>query len=88
LALPDILKYKPKKFWNMLKQKDTNEIEISIAKFTKFNKDIFHNEDIPPDIYTPLTNPTAHHISPHELSDILRHKYNAAKSRGLSKLPP
>jgi hypothetical protein len=88
MELPDILKYKPKEFWNMLKQKDTNEVEISIAKFTKFNKDIFHNEDIPPDTYTPLTNPTAHHISPHELSDILRDKYNAAKSRGLSKLPP
>jgi|JI9StandDraft_2_1071091.scaffolds.fasta_scaffold369013_1 hypothetical protein len=88
MELPDILKYKPKEFWNMLKQKDTNEVEISIAKFTKFTKDIFHNEDIPPDTYTPLTNPTAHHISPHELSNILRDKYNATKSRGLSKLPP
>ena len=72
----------------MLKQKDTSDVEINIAKFTKFTKDIFHNEDIPTDTYTPLTNPTAHHISLHELSDILRDKYNATKSRGLSKLPP
>jgi hypothetical protein len=83
-----MLKYKPKEFWNMLKQKDTSDVEISIAKFTNFTRDIFHNKDIPPDTYHPLSNPTDHHISPHELSDILRVKYNAAKSRGLSKLPP
>jgi hypothetical protein len=72
----------------MLKQKDTSPIEISLDSFTKFNKNIFQDESIPPDTFTPLTNPTDHHITPEELTEILRYKYKAAKSRGLSQLPP
>jgi hypothetical protein len=72
----------------MLKQKDTSPIEMNLDTFTTFNKNIFYNKDIPPDTYTPLTNPTDHHISPEELTEILKHKYKAAKSRGLSRLPP
>ena len=86
--LPDILKYKPKEFWNMLKQRDTSPIEISLDTFTKFNKAIFHDDTIPPDTYTPLQNPADHYITPDELTNILRYKYKAAKSRGLSQLPP
>jgi hypothetical protein len=82
------MKYKPKEFWSMLKQKDTSPTEVSLENFTNFNKDIFYKEDILPDTYTPLTNPTEHHISPKELTEILRNKYKAEKSRGLSKLPP
>jgi hypothetical protein len=36
---------------------------VPLDKFTKFNKDIFHDEDIIPDMYTPLANPENHHIS-------------------------
>jgi hypothetical protein len=86
--LPDILKYKPKQFWSMLKQQDTSPIAVNIEKFKKLNEDIFHNKDIQPDTFTPLTNPKDHHISTSELTDILKYKYKAGKSRGLSKLPP
>jgi hypothetical protein len=72
----------------MLKQKDHSPIQVPLEKFTQYNRDIFYNEDIPPDTYTPLTSPSDHHISPEELTDILAHKYKASKSRGLSKLPP
>ena len=71
----------------MIKQQDTSPVEVNLDRFTNFNKQIFHDEDIIPDTYTPLTTPSAHHISTDELTNILRHKYNADKSRGLSKLP-
>ena len=61
---------------------------MNIEKFKKFNEDIFHNADIHPDTFTPLTNPEDHHITKVELTDILKYKYKAGKSRGLSKLPP
>jgi hypothetical protein len=72
----------------MLKQKDSSSVDVPIEEFTKFNKDIFYNNDIAPDTYTPLANPDQHHISCDELTGILEHKYKATKSRGLSKLPP
>jgi hypothetical protein len=72
----------------MLKQEDTSPIEVAIDRFTKFNEDIFYDADIIPDTFTPLTTPTAHHISPEELTEILTHRYKATKSRGLSTMPP
>jgi hypothetical protein len=72
----------------MLKQRDDNTIEVPVEKFTKFNKEIFHDEDIIPDEYTPLSNPENHKITQPELTDILEHHYKATKSRGLSHIPP
>jgi hypothetical protein len=72
----------------MLKQTDTSPLEVQLAQFTQFNRNIFFDEDIIPDSYTPLTNPSQHHISTEELTTILEHKYKASKSRGLSKMPP
>ena len=72
----------------MLKQKNTEDIAIQLEDFTDYNKNIFHDEDIIPDSYTPLTNPDHHLISQAELASILDHKYKATKSRGLSTLPP
>ena len=82
------MKYQPKKFWNMLKQKNTEDIAIKIEDFTYYNKTLFHDEDLIPDHYTPLTTPEDHLISPEELTAILEKKYKAMKSRGLSTLPP
>jgi hypothetical protein len=87
-TLPEILKYQPKKFWNMLKQKTTEDIEIPLEEFTTYNKNIFYREDIPPDSYTPLTNPEDHLITQPELEAILVHRFKATKSRGLSTIPP
>lgn len=72
----------------MLKQKDDSPIEVPLEKFTQFNKDIFFDANISPDIYTPLANADHHHITAEELTDILDHHYKASKSRGLSKMPP
>jgi Reverse transcriptase (RNA-dependent DNA polymerase) len=72
----------------MIKQQDTSPVEVNLDRFTTFNKQIFHDEDTIPDTYTPLTTPSDHHISTDELTTILRYKYKADKSRGLSKLPP
>jgi hypothetical protein len=72
----------------MIKQKNAEDIEIPIEDFTEYNRTIFHDEDIPPDIYTPLTNPENHLITQPELASILQHKYKATKSRGFSNLPP
>jgi hypothetical protein len=86
--LPEILKYQPKTFWNMIKQRDAEDIEVPLEDFTGFNKKIFYDENIPQDSYAPLTSPQTHHITQEELTIILEQKYNATKSRGLSKLPP
>jgi Reverse transcriptase (RNA-dependent DNA polymerase) len=72
----------------MIKQQDTSPVEVNLDRFTSFNKRIFNDDDIIPDTYTPLTSPSDHHISTDELTNILRYKYKADKSRGLSKLPP
>jgi hypothetical protein len=87
-TLPEILKYQPKKFWNMLRQKTADDIDISLEDFTEYNKKMFYKEDTPPDSYTPLTNPEDHLITQPELEAILVHKYKATKSRGLSTIPP
>jgi hypothetical protein len=72
----------------MLKQQEASAIEVNLEKFTEFNRNIFYDDDIIPDHYTPLANPENHHISTEELTDILKHKYKATKSRGFSKMPP
>jgi hypothetical protein len=72
----------------MLKQKDSISIDVPIDQFTRFNEELFHDDTIPPDQYTPLANPDHHHISSEELTGVLEHRYKATKSRGLSKLPP
>ena len=72
----------------MLKERNDSNIEIPVEKFTRFNKQIFHDEDIIPDKYTPLSNPANHNITQAELTEILEKHYKATKSRGLSKIPP
>jgi hypothetical protein len=67
----------------MLKQRETSPVEISLATFTRFNKNIFHDQTIPPDTYTPLTNPADHLITPEELTNILRYKYQSGEKQGL-----
>ena len=72
----------------MLKQRDKGASPIPISAFTTFNKDIFFNEEIQPDRYSPLIDPTPHLITREELSFILEKKYKATKSRGHSMIPP
>jgi hypothetical protein len=55
----------------MLKQRDTAGNPIPIGAFTTFSKDIFFNEDVPPDSYQPLHDSTPHLITSEELKFIL-----------------
>ncbi len=61
---------------------------IPISALTTFNKEIFFNEDVTPDAYAPLTDPTPHLLTTEELRYILEKKFKATKSRGHSILPP
>jgi hypothetical protein len=72
----------------MLKQRDQGDSPIPIGAFTTFNKEIFFDEEIKPDRYSPLLDPTSHLITKDELSYILEKKFKATKSRGHSILPP
>ena len=55
--------------------------------FTQFNKDIFYDASIPPDVYILVANAATHHITPAELTSTLTQHFKADKSSGLSKLP-
>jgi hypothetical protein len=44
---------------------------IPIGALTTFNKEIFFNEDVTPDTYSPLMDPTPHLITEGELKYIL-----------------
>ena len=55
----------------MLKQRDQGDSPIPIGAFTAFNKEIFYDEEITPDKYSPLLDPTSHLITKDELSYIL-----------------
>jgi hypothetical protein len=72
----------------MLQQRKSSDSPIPISALTTFNKDIFFDENVTPDTYTPLSDPTPHLITEGELKFILEKKYKATKSRGLSILPP
>jgi hypothetical protein len=40
----------------MLKRKDQARAELSLSTFQEFNKEIFFDNTIPPDKFTPLTD--------------------------------
>ena len=71
-----------------MNQKGTDDVAIPINQLVRYNKAIYHNEEIPVDEYTPLTAPQRQRITAEELTQVLKHKYNANKSRGFSRLPP
>jgi hypothetical protein len=43
----------------MLKAKTTEQNELPLDVFTEFNKAIFYDDQITPDVYTPLTDAPA-----------------------------
>jgi hypothetical protein len=57
-TLPDILKQQPKKFWAMLKTRSAQQTDLSLEEFSNFNREVFFDEAIPPDRYTPLADAT------------------------------
>jgi hypothetical protein len=53
-----MLKFRPKKFWGMLKSQHTQDGGIPTAAIMEYNKRIFYDESIPEDEYTPPSNRT------------------------------
>jgi hypothetical protein len=82
-----MLKYRPKQFWNMIKPARTRTTAIPAAVFSKLNKQLFYDEHIPEEYYTPPVNKEANYITTEEINDILKHKFKANKSSGMSALP-
>ena len=85
--LPEMLKQQPKKFWGLLRSKATQDIDMTIEEFIKFNESIFYDSTIAEDTFSPLADPRPHHITPAELTHILTHHFKADKSSGLSPMP-
>jgi hypothetical protein len=71
----------------MLKQKGSDATGLSLQNFQKFNEDIFFDESISTDTFTPLRDARENHITQQELTEVLKHNFKANKSSGLSKLP-
>jgi hypothetical protein len=71
----------------MLKRKVSEQTELPLHTFQKFNEKIFLDESIPPDTFTPLTDTTGNFITQKELTTVLQHHFKANKSSGLSKMP-
>jgi hypothetical protein len=82
-----MLKNRPKQFWGMLKAKTASQTDIPTAEFIQFNREIFYDDTIPPDEYTPVPNAATHHITTAELTTTLTHHFKEDKSSGLSKMP-
>jgi hypothetical protein len=62
-----MLKQRPKQFWGMLKRRENTKTDLPLPAFQKFNENIFFDESIPPDTFTPLADAQGNHISPSEL---------------------
>lgn len=71
LQLPDIIKYKPKQFWKMLKSNDHDLSALKLKDFTDHNRALFHDISIPEDEYIPITSPATQHITTAELTHTL-----------------
>ena len=71
----------------MLTSRATKQTELSLETFNEFNKAVFYNDNIPPEDFTPLTNAPKQYITQAELTDILKFRFKANKSSGLSKMP-
>jgi hypothetical protein len=82
-----MLKQRPKQFWGLLKNNGNESTDLPLQTFADFNKEVFYDESIPMDTFTPLTNAPQHHISPTELTDVINNNFKANKSSGLSRMP-
>jgi hypothetical protein len=71
----------------MLKPRHTPNENIPTAAFMEFSKEIFYDATIPEDKYTPLVNKEDNYISAKELTEVIKHKFKANKSSGLSPMP-
>jgi hypothetical protein len=47
----------------MIKQKGADDAVIPIDLLVQYNKDIYYNQEIPADTYTPIAKPQNQHIT-------------------------
>lgn len=71
----------------MTKPISTQTAAIPAAMFTDFSRNIFYDENIPEDQYTPPVNKEENYITTTEINDIFKNKFKANKSSGMSALP-
>jgi hypothetical protein len=71
----------------MLKSGHTKNENIPTAAFKEFNKEIFYDDKIPEETHTTLADKEENYITTAELTDTLKHKFQANKSSGLSPMP-
>jgi hypothetical protein len=87
MQLPDLIKYKPKHFWNMLKSKDQDISALNLKAFAEYNSKMFNDPTLPEESYTPIAAPATQHITQAELTHTIKHAFKANKSSGLSQMP-
>jgi hypothetical protein len=63
-----MLKYRPKQFWGMLKPAHSQNPDLPTAALAQFNRQIFFDESIPDEDYTPIIDKTANYITTDELT--------------------
>jgi hypothetical protein len=85
--LPDILKYRPKKFWGMLKPVHSTNLDLPTAALANLNESIFFDATIQEDEYRTINDKSEQYISTEEVKHIIQHHFRANKSSGLSQMP-
>ena len=49
-----MIKFQPKKFWKLLRNTDLDKATLSMEAFAKHNYNLFYDQSIPTDKYTPI----------------------------------
>ena len=55
----------------MVKYREDQGVHITASEFAQYNQSLFHDPAIPPDVYSPIANPSTCHIAPEELASTL-----------------
>jgi hypothetical protein len=82
-----MLKYRPKKFWGMLKPTHSTNPDLPTAALADLNKNIFYDDTITEDGYRDINDKIEHYISTEELKHTIQQHFRANKSSGLSQMP-
>jgi hypothetical protein len=57
-----MMKFKPKKFWNMIRATHNHNPDMPIAALTEYNKKIFYDENIQVEESTPIEDKEKNYI--------------------------
>jgi hypothetical protein len=71
----------------MLKPIHIQNPDISVAALIEHNRQIFWDENIEDEEYTPVSNREVNYITEDEVKATLKENYKANKSSGLSNMP-